>query len=132
MTPAPDSRWTLFRPLDLVVALGLLALAAVYLPRLVSPFGSRAEVTVDGKRVARLSLDGPHRELSVATGLGPLRLAYGEGKVHVTHAPCPNRLCMKSGSASRAGSSLLCLPCKVRVEVSGGKGGRKGVDAVTY
>lgn len=130
MTKAPDPRWKLFRPLDLAVAALLLALAAVFIPRLVSPFGSRAEVSVDGKRIARLSLDGPRRELSVATAMGPLRLAYGEGRVQVTSAPCPNRLCVKSGPVSRAGSSIVCLPCRVRVEVAGDAG--KGVDAVTF
>lgn len=130
MTKDPDSRWKLFRPLDLAVAAALLALAAVFLPQLVSPFGSRAEVTVEGRKVARLTLDGPRRELSVATALGPLRLAYGEGRVQVTSAPCPGRLCLKSGGVSRAGASIVCVPCRFRVEVSGDAG--KGVDAVTY
>lgn len=130
MTRDPESRWKLLRPLDLAVAAALLALAAVFLPRLVSPFGSRAEVSVDGRKAARLSLDGPRRELSVATALGPLRLAYGEGRVEVTSAPCPNRLCLKSGAVSRAGASIVCVPCRVRVEVSGDAG--KGVDAVTF
>lgn len=132
MSPGAGSRWTLFRPLDLALAAALLALAAFCLPRLASPFGSRAEVSVNGKPVARLSLDGPLREISVATDLGPLRVAYGEGRVRIAEAPCPNRLCVKSGAASRAGSSLLCLPCKVRVEVGGGRGGERDVDAVTF
>jgi hypothetical protein len=130
MGRGPDSRWTLIRPLDVAVAILLLALAAVFLPRLASPFGSRAEVILDGRKIARLSLDGPGREHSVATALGPLRLAYGEGKVRVTQAPCPNRLCMRAGAASRSGAALTCLPCKVRVEITGGP--EKDVDAVTF
>lgn len=125
----PEARWVLFRPLDLLVAAGLLAAAGACLPFLTAPFGGRAEVTVDGRKAARLDLRGPARELSVATALGPLRLGYGEGSVRVTSAPCANRLCMRAGPVSRAGASLLCVPGRVRVTVSGGK---NGPDAVTF
>ena len=84
---------------------------------------------MDGRKAARLDLHGPARELTVATALGPLRLGYGEGSVRVTSAPCPNRLCMRAGPVSRAGASLICVPAKVRVTVSGGE---KGPDAVTF
>lgn len=126
-----EARWTLFRPLDAAVAAGLLALAIACLPWLASPFGSRAEVTVDGRKAARLSLEGPRREITVATPMGPIRVAFGEGSVQITEAPCPNRLCVRAGPASRSGSSILCVPCKVRITVSGGSRG-KDVDGVTY
>lgn len=126
----PDARWTLFRPLDLAVAILLVASAAACLPMLASPFGSRAEVILDGRRVARLALDGPLRHLDVATALGNLRLAYGEGSVRVAEAPCPNRICLRSGAVSRKGAVLTCLPAKVRVEIAGGH--EREVDAVTF
>lgn len=131
MSRDPESRWTLFRPLDAAVALLLLALAACFAPRLLSPFGTRAEVTLDGAKVARLNLEGPPRNFTVATALGPLRLAYGGGSVRVEAAPCPNRLCLRAGAVSRSGAVLLCVPGKVRVEVGGGKA-RKDIDAVTF
>jgi hypothetical protein len=126
----PEARWTLFRPLDLAVAILLLASAAAFLPLLASPFGSRAEVTLDGRKVARLALDGPRRHLDVATALGNLRLAYGEGAVRVAEAPCPNRLCIRAGAVSRSGATITCLPAKVRVEIAGGRA--REVDAVTF
>lgn len=126
-----DARWTLFRPADLAVAAALLALAALFLPWLASPFGSRAEVTVDGRKAARLSLEGPRREIAVPTSLGPMRILYGDGDVRVSEAPCPNRLCLKSGPASRSGASIVCVPCRVRITVSGGRRGKEA-DAVTY
>lgn len=126
-----DPRWTLFRPADLAVAAALLALAALFFPWLASPFGSRAEVTVDGRKAARLSLEGPSREIAVATSLGPMRLRYGEGSVRVSEAPCPNRLCLRSGPVSRSGASIVCVPGRVRITVSGPRRGEE-VDAVTY
>lgn len=130
MTGGADPRWALFRPLDLLAGALLLALAAACLPRLASPFGSRAEVSVDGRPYARLGLDGPRREMTVATPLGPLVLAYGGGNIRVTRAPCANRLCVRAGPISRAGATLTCLPCRVRVTVSGRA--PEGVDAVTH
>jgi hypothetical protein len=104
--------------------------AAACLPLLASPFGSRAEVILDGRRVARLALDGPPRHLDVATALGNLRLAYGEGTVRVAEAPCPNRICVRAGAVSRKGAVLACLPARLRVEIAGGRA--REVDAVTF
>lgn len=131
MTSSPDKA-ALFRPLDVLVGLAILAGAALALPYLSAPFGSRAEVYVGGDRVARLSLAGPVKQVEIATGLGPMRLEYGEGWVRVAQAPCPNKLCVKQGKASRAGMSLICLPCRMRVEIEGGGGKRASYDAVTY
>lgn len=126
-----DPRWTLFRPADLAVAAALLALAAGFAPRLAAPFGTRAEVTVDGRKAARLSLEGPDREFAVPTSLGPMRLRYGAGGVRVVDAPCPNRLCLRSGPAARSGAAIVCVPCRVRITVTGGRRGEEP-DAVTY
>lgn len=133
MTPSPDkpAPVRLFRPLDLLVGLLIAAGAALALPYLSAPFGSRAEVYVGGDKVAKLTLSGPLRDIDVATGLGPMRLEYGEGGVRVAEAPCPNKLCIKQGRASRAGMSLICLPCRVRVVVEGG-GKHGSYDAVTW
>ena len=130
----PGSRpaWPLLRPLDFVVGALLLLAAASALPYLFTPFGSNAEVTVDGRKSARLSLAGPERRLDLGTRLGPMRIVYGEGKVRIAEAPCPNGLCVKSGPVSRAGAGILCLPCRVRVSVSGGRNPGDTVDAVTY
>jgi hypothetical protein len=131
MTSNPE-KTALFRPLDLLVGLAILAGAALALPYLSAPFGSRAEVYLGSERVARLSLAGPVKQMDIATGLGPMRLEYGEGWVRVAQAPCPNKLCVRQGRASRAGMSLICLPCRVRVEVDGGGGKQGGYDAVTF
>src|SRR6185295_13654809 len=109
-----------------VVALAILAGAALGLPYLSAPFGGRAEVYLGKEKVARLALSGPRRELAVATALGPLRLEYGQGGVRVMSAPCPNKLCMRQGLVARSGMSIICLPCRVRVEIEGGPKEKQG------
>ena len=37
-------------------------------------------------------------------------------------ADCPDRLCVKQGSISKNGESIVCLPHKVIVTVTGGDG----------
>jgi hypothetical protein len=134
MTTASALRWALFRPLDLVVAGLILLSAGLALPLLTAPSGTRAEVFLGNRKVARLDLEGPPRRMELATASGGFGLEYGLGHVRVTHAPCPNQLCVKAGPVSRSGSALICLPCKVRVEVGGA--GRSGdaerPDGITY
>ncbi|HCW04795.1 MAG TPA: NusG domain II-containing protein [Clostridium sp.] len=42
-----------------------------------------------------------------------------DGKVHIEDANCPDKLCVKSGSISRPGKPLVCLPHKLSVEIQG-------------
>ena len=50
------------------------------------------------------------------------------GAVSVTGASCRNQVCVKHGSISRAGESIVCLPNRLVVTIEG-KGG--GYDTVT-
>ena len=53
------------------------------------------------------------------------------GTVSVTEASCKNQVCVKHGSVSRPGESIVCLPNRlvVRIENDSGEGG--GYDSVT-
>ena len=41
------------------------------------------------------------------------------GKVWVTDADCPDKTCVRTGVITRAGQSIVCLPNKVTVTISG-------------
>lgn len=52
------------------------------------------------------------------------------GAVSVTEASCKNQVCVKHGSISAAGESIVCLPNRLVVRIEAGqKGG--GYDSVT-
>lgn len=53
------------------------------------------------------------------------------GSVSVSEASCKNQVCVRHGSISRAGESIVCLPNRLVITIEGGaeKGG--GYDAVT-
>lgn len=42
-----------------------------------------------------------------------------DGKVYMESADCPDHLCVKKGEIKYAGRSIVCLPNKVVVEISG-------------
>ena len=124
--PRP-TRW------DALVAAVILLLAAACAFAL-RPAGSggalTAVVSVDGTEVDRVALD----HLS-----GPERRSYEAGGYHLTvefspegavmaESDCPTQDCVHTGAVHDAGRSIVCLPARLTVRLTGGTGG--GVDAV--
>ncbi len=81
--------------------------------------GSEVKVYVDGKETATYSLrdDGIY---SVKGKNGNNTLVIKGGEAMMKDADCPDRLCVKQGSISKNGESIVCLPHKVIVTVGGG------------
>ena len=118
-----------FRRGDLL-ALGLVlaaaaALAAVLLLR-AAP-GAEARVYLDGKLLAVLPLD--RDAVYEAAGTYVNTITVRNGAVAVTASDCPGNDCVHSGWISAAGRSIVCLPNRLEVRITGGAG--DGVDAVT-
>lgn len=40
------------------------------------------------------------------------------GEVWVSHSTCPNQLCVHSGSISRSGQAIVCLPNQVLIRIA--------------
>ena len=55
-----------------------------------------------------------------------LTVSIENGKVFVSSADCPDKLCLHSGSIERSGETLVCLPAKVMIRIKGA-GGVDGV-----
>ena len=111
----------------LILALLLLALAAWGVLRMTRQKGARAVVTVDGETVAVLPLD---RDVTLTVGEGQgysNTVEVSGGRVRVSEADCPDRLCVRQGWAAFDGESIVCLPHKLVVTV---RGGGSGPDAV--
>ena len=113
---------------DLALIAGLLLLAAVLYvsQRLGQTEGTVAVVRVDGQEVARYSLavEGVY-ELNGGTNT----LVIENGKAYLSHADCPDLLCVKQGKISASGQVITCLPNRLTVTVYGGD---SGVDIVAY
>ncbi|MCD7734713.1 MAG: NusG domain II-containing protein [Clostridiales bacterium] len=112
-----------------LIAVGLVLTAFVLLSRM---GGQSDSLTVvirqDGAVVATLPLE----EDAVYTVQGEdgavNRVVIEDGAVYMEEASCPDRLCVKQGNIRYAGDSLICLPNRVVVEITGQD--ELGLDAV--
>ena len=115
----PMKQKTLKNDILLICALLLLALAVWGVLRLTRDAGSEAVVTVDGQIVLTVPLS---REATLAVGenLGFRNVVeVADGRVRVSDADCPDRLCVRQGWIRYDGESIVCLPHKLVVTVRG-------------
>lgn len=80
--------------------------------------GKTAEIRVDGKVTAAYSLS-ENRTVEIQGAGGVNLLVIENGEVYMKDADCPDSLCVKQGKISMKGQSIICLPHKVVVEITG-------------
>ena len=120
-------------PLGLVLC-GLLVLAAgvLYLGLSLAPQGTRAIVEKSGEVVLE-------RDLSQLTEPETFTLE-GEQNIQVTvefspqgaavvASTCPDQVCVRTGTLTKAGETAVCLPARVTLRL---EGGGDSVDATVY
>ncbi len=79
--------------------------------------GNKAVVTVDGKTVCSLDLSENISE-TVKTQNGENTIEVKDGKVSVTNADCPDKICANHRAISKTGETIVCLPHKLVVEIT--------------
>lgn len=105
----------LFRIWDVVLIVLLLLLVALTLYFSLAPrSGGEAEVYLNGDLVATMPLTQEGEWIC-----DHLKVVVSNGTVRVVDADCPDKICMKRGEISRAGESIVCLPNRVVVVISG-------------
>lgn len=105
----------------LVLALLLLAGAVWGALHLLKKQGGEAVISVDGQIVERLPLDSD-TSVTMNTEDGHFNTVTVEnGRVRVSEADCPDRICVRQGWIQYAGESIVCLPHKLVVTVHGGE-----------
>lgn len=118
------------RKADVILVALLLALCVVIfgvLQIFIKKDGAAAVVKVDGEIVKELDLKTDNIvEVSGYRG-GVNRVEVRDGRVRMTYADCPDELCVKTGWISKTGETIVCLPHRVVVEITGDGG---GVDSV--
>ena len=99
----------------LVAAIAVVTLLA-YIPRGEADQGA-VQIWQDGRLVRECALD----EDAVFTVSGEYEntVTVRAGKVSITDSDCPGRDCVASGWIGSAGRSLVCLPNRVEIRVTG-------------
>ena len=105
---------------DALLAMAILLLAAALGARFfpVARCGAlTVVVSVDGAEVERFALADAERDYR-NNGYTVHVAATPEG-VRVERADCPTQDCVRTGTISRAGQSIVCLPARVVVSLEG-------------
>ena len=104
--------------LDIIVLASLLLLSILTLlfVTLTKKEGASVEVTVDGEVVATypLFVNGEYT-LNGGTNV----LVIEDGKAYLTYSSCPDHVCERTGKIRYSGETIVCLPNKLTVTVTG-------------
>lgn len=90
--------------------------------------GTYVVVTQNGQRIGKYSLAEDMELLITDDKEGINTLVIENGKVNVSDADCPDKLCMRQKAISKNGESIICLPHHLAIEIVGD--GDKELDAL--
>ena len=89
--------------------------------------GSTVTVEVAGNTFVSYSLS-QDRTVDIPTGDGELnRLIIRDGKAFMETATCPDGICVSHRPISRKGESIVCLPHRIVVTVTGNREGEPDI-----
>ena len=114
---------------DIIIIAAVLCAAAVLLLclNLFAGHGNVAVIEQDGAVIAELPLDEDATFEVKADGKVTNTVEIKDGRVSVTKADCPDKICKNHRPVSKNGESIICLPNKVVITV---KGSGEKVDGV--
>ena len=116
---------------DLLLISGLLlAGLLLFLPWVNRGAAARVTVYAAGKPVYTCALSET-ASYTWTDGDAYVCVEIDGGRAWVADASCPDKDCVHRGAQSRAGASIICLPNRVSVVLSGGEA-EEEMDAVLY
>ena len=101
--------------------------AIVLMNRTAAP-GGTAQILQDGQLLYTLALDTPRTLTVTAPNGGSNTITVEDGRICVSHASCPDQVCVKQGWVSRNVIPIVCLPNQLVIQI---KGGESDLDAAT-
>ena len=101
----------------ILLILGL-ALSAASL--LAGTTGQKVQVEVDGKAYGVYSL-AENQTIEVKENGHINKITIKDGTVQMAYSDCKNQICVNDGKISKTNQSIVCLPNKVMVEITGGE-----------
>ena len=91
--------------------------------------GSSVTIEVAGKSYGTFRLN-ENRRIPITSSLGTNVIVIEDGFVYMEEADCKDGLCVKQGKKSYNGESIICLPHRVLVTVTGSS--QSDVDSFVY
>ena len=119
----------LFRKNDLIViAAAVLAALLLLIPSLIKKDSLTATVYADGTVIKEIELDKVEAAYTFSPKDGTV-IEVENGRIRFSSAVCRDKLCVGSGWLDRNGQTAACLPERIVISISGGKG---SPDMLTY
>lgn len=94
-----------------------------------SESGSKVLITVDGQLYGTYDLNENQNISIELDGRIANVVVIENGTAYMEDADCPDKLCVHQGKISRDGQTIVCLPHKLVVEVTGGE--KKTYDSIS-
>lgn len=108
----------LFRPLDVLLLLAVLALAVLLLCLPLFCGNAQTFTVTTAAGSVRYPL-AENRSLTLEENGYTLTLVVEGGAVFVSETTCPEQVCLRTGRISRAGESILCSRAGVLIRIEG-------------
>ena len=124
--------------LCILITILLAAAALLWILLIRRPSGSRvARIYQDGVLLETIDLDTVNEPLEwtvTAAGGGTNTIRAEHGSICVTHASCPDQVCVRTGKISSSLLPIACLPngLLIRIEESAVPAGLSGVDDIVW
>ncbi len=121
----------IFRKHDLILIgfIFILFLLILLVVRFTKRDGSMVTVSIDGEVKESFPLSKDLEYTIDGYDGGRNTLIIKDGKAYLQESSCPDHLCEKMGEIGNVGESIICLPNRVVVEITGDDG-EKEYDAV--
>lgn len=112
----------------LLLAAAVAVSAAVLLLRGRTAEGRVAQITRDGVLLEEIDLDEVDEPYSftLEDGSGRNTVSVERGRICVSEADCPDRVCVSRGWIADGAVPIICLPHKLVIEIVGGGGNLDG------
>jgi len=110
-----------FTPFDLLLVAGVVTLAVFLIMSSIAKAsgpGKTAIVEVNGHEVMKISLL-ENRDYTVEGFRGKSSISVRDGQISMTDSDCPDKLCVKMGWISNNDTSVICLPNRVVIRITG-------------
>lgn len=113
--------------LFLGAAAALCVLCVALIPLFAQP-GTTADILQSGTLLRTVSLDKPTEFTVTASNGGSNTITVRDGRICVSHATCPDQVCVHQGWVNTDMTPIVCLPNALVIQI---KGGDRGLDGQT-
>jgi hypothetical protein len=116
---------------DIILAVCLIAAGLILfvIMKVTMQAGAMAVVYVNGEKIQEYSLN-TDASYSLTGEYGKNVLVIKDGSAYMEDADCPDKLCVKMGSVSKGGETIVCLPHKLVIQIEADEDGE--YDGKTY